>query len=245
MARPKYINWIFGRGLSIACNLSWSAPKEWQSLSRSERIKRIKSSLLEEMDAPSINSGIIKRFLGILSYQTCPDWRNRFITTNWDDLLQREIRALNLDIQPSPPWMADNAAHVFHLNGTVEELKDNSNRSPFLLEEDSADQRCFTPEANIAYTRMLIDRVFVVVGMSFECDTDRFLLSALSGAEDFLPIGESVWVVVNRNPQTLAISCSRIKHALPNAEIKSVCADFSGWIDDGMKEIQACGAIAL
>ena len=241
MVQPECVNWLFGRGLSIACNLSWSVPNEWQTLPRTDKIERIKSRLREEMDAPSVDSAIIKRLLGVLSKHTTTNWRSRFITTNWDYLLQREILALNLDIQPT--WMAN--SHVFHLNGTVEELEDNSHRSPFLLEEDPAAQRCFTPEANIVYNQMLWDRTFVVVGMSFECDTDKFLLSALSRAEDDLPIGESVWVVVNRNPEVLDISCSRIAQALSRAVVKDVCADFDCWLEHGLKELQECGAIAF
>ena len=134
-------------------------------------------------------------------------------------------------------------SHVLHLNGTVEELDDNSNRSQFLLEEDQASQRCFTPEANIAYNQMLADRTFVVMGMSFECDTDKFLLSAINRAEDDLPIGESVWVVVNLNKDALDISCARIAQALPRATIRSVCSDFDSWLKSGLKELRECGAI--
>lgn len=225
------VNWLFGRGLSIACNLSWSVPKEWQKLPRAGKIKRIKSTLRDEMDMPTVNSVVIKRFLGVLSAHTAPNWRSRFITTNWDYLLQREFQSLNLETRP--PWMA--CSHVFHLNGTVEELVDNSNRSPFLLEEDSASQRCFTPEANIVYNQMLWDRVFVVVGMSFECDTDKFLLGALNRAEDDMPIGESVWVVVNSNQGALDKSCARIAQALPRATVKGVHTDFDSWIQYGLK----------
>jgi len=136
-------------------------------------------------------------------------------------------------------------SHVFHLNGTVEELEDNPSRSPFLLEEDPASQRCFTPEANIVYNQMLWDRTFIVVGMSFECDTDKFLLSALSRAEDHLPIGESVWVVVNRNQNALDVSGARIAKALPRATVKGVHSDFDAWQESGMKELRHCGAIAF
>jgi len=235
------VNWLLGRGLSIACNLPWAVPSELLKLPRTEKIEQIKVRLREEMNSPNVNCAVIKRFLYLLSTHTQPNWRNRFITTNWDNLLQREIQALNLEVLPA--WMAN--SHVFHLNGTVEELEDNSNRSPFLLEEDPASQRCFTPEANIAYNQMLWDRTFIVVGMSFECDTDKFLLSALNRAEDDLPIGESVWVVVNRNRNALDVSCARIAKALPRATVKSVHSDFDAWQESGMKELQDCGAIAF
>ena len=34
-------------------------------------------------------------------------------------------------------------------------------------------------------------------GMSFECDTDRFLLRVLHKVEDDMPIGKSHWTIVN------------------------------------------------
>ncbi len=241
MAQSECVNWLFGRGLSMACNLPWSVPSEWKPLARDEKIERIKSKLRDEMNLPTVNTSVIKKFLAELSKYTTQSWRSRFITTNWDYLLQREIQSLNLEVQPH--WMAN--SYVFHLNGTVEDLGDNSNRSPFLLEEDPASQRCFTPEANIAYNQMLWDRTFVVVGMSFECATDKFLLSALNRAEDDLPIRESVWVMVNRNKSALDISCARIEKALPRATVKQVCAEFNNWLESGMKELQECGAIAF
>ncbi len=225
----------------MACNLSWLVPAEWQNLQREEKIERIASELRREMDRPFVNIVVIQQLLSVLEKYTAPNWRNRFITTNWDYLLQREIQALNLDVLP--PWMAD--SHVFHLNGTVEELEDNSNRSPFLLEEDPASQRCSSPEANIVYNHMQWDRTFVIAGMSFECDTDKFLLSALNRVEDDLPIGESIWIVVNRNPRALELSGSRIARALPRANIKCVCASFGEWVDGGLQELQECGAIVI
>ena len=33
-------------------------------------------------------------------------------------------------------------------------------------------------------------------GMLFECETDRFLLTALGGVQDDLPIGEAQWIIV-------------------------------------------------
>jgi len=193
------------------------------------------------MASKVVDTSLIRRFLQILADQTAPNWRNKFITTNWDYLLQTEILALNLNEQPN--WLAN--SHVFHLNGTVEELEDNNNRSPFLLEEDPANVRCVTPEADIIYNQMIWDRVFVVVGMSFECETDKFLLNALGRVEDDLPIGESTWIVVNRDNNALEQSCYRIGQYLPRSTLRCVHSDFSDWIESGLPELQDCGAIAF
>lgn len=241
MANSECINWFFGRGISIACNLCWSVPTEWRHFPRKEKIIRIKDTLRDEMDRPSINTAMIKRLLRLLEEHTAPNWRSRFITTNWDYLLQREIETLNLEVLPD--WLAN--SHVFHLNGTVEVLPDNPRRSPFLLEEDPKEKRCFTLEANKAYSQIVWGRMFVVVGMSFECETDKFLLNALGRVEDHLPIGESTWVVVNRNSRALELSCSRIECALPHATVKPVCSDFDRWLESGLPELKERGVIAF
>jgi len=239
MVAVENINWLFGRGLSIACNLAWTVPPDIQNTPREEKINRIKELLRQEMASEIVDTSLIRRFLQFLADQTAPNWRNKFITTNWDYLLQREILALNLNEQPN--WLAN--SHVFHLNGTVEELEDNANRSPFLLEEDPENVRCVTPEANIIYNQMIWDRVFVVVGMSFECDTDKFLLNALGRVEDDLPIGESTWIVVNRNNITLEQSCQRIKQCLPRSILKCVHSDINDWVESKFPELQECGVI--
>ena len=205
MATPaQRVDWLFGRGLSIGCNLSWSVPVERQALPRDDQINRIKAALRLEMGRPSVDCTVIRKLLRLLERRTAPGWTYLFITTNWDFLLQREIQALNLTDQP--PWSAN--THVFHLNGTVEELPNNAHRSPFLLEQDPAAQRAAAPEANSAFGKMMWNQTFVVVGMSFECQTDKFLLTALGRVQDDLPIGESQWLVVNPDPAALTASCS-------------------------------------
>jgi len=69
------------------------------------------------MDEAYINRSVFKNYLEVLSEKTTSAWKNRFITTNWGFLLQREI--LGLSLTDLPDWMAN--SHVYHLNGTVEE----------------------------------------------------------------------------------------------------------------------------
>ena len=143
----KIVEWFFGRGLSIGCGLQWAVPIEWQELARDEQILRIKATLPVEMQAPGVNTEDIRLFLDLLATRTKPSWLHQFHTANWDYLLQREILALGYTVQP--PWCAE--THVYHLNGTVEDLPDNSQRSQFILESDSADARVATTEGNIAF----------------------------------------------------------------------------------------------
>lgn len=217
--------WMLGRGVSIGCGLTWDVPSSWKSLPRDEQIECIKIALAEEMLSPQIDTSSIQNLLSYLENHTATDWRHLFVTTNWDYLFQREVLSLGLTVQPS--WLAN--SHVFHLNGTVEILPNNDNRSPFLLVEDSADQRTNTVEANIVINQMIWHQTFVVVGMSFECESDKFLLHVLNRVQDDLPIGESHWTLINPDQVVLARAASRIQAALPRAKIECVCATLDDW----------------
>lgn len=239
MAGSNCVNWLFGRGLSIGCNLGWSVPRSWSDFGREEKIARIKKELLREMDRPRVDCAVIRNLLGLVAEQSRQGWCHRFITTNWDYLLQREISKLNLPCLP--PCLAN--SQVFHLNGTVANLPDNSNRSPFLLEEDPGSRRMKSPEANIVYNQMIWDKKFVVVGMSLECETDRFLLKALGRVEDETPIGESSWVIVNPDESALLASCGRIQNALIRASVSPVCATLDDWLRTGPQELVEWGVL--
>ena len=237
MTKKYTINWLFGRGLSIECNLFWTVPKEWKCphpcQSREIKISMIKNALAKEMNKLSTGCEIIRYFFEVLSIYTNSNYNNRLITTNWDYLLDREIQ--NLDLEKLPSWLDDSL--VFHLNGTIENFENHSNRSPFLLEEDSGEQRTFSVEANTAYNKMIWNKVFVVVGMSFECETDRFFLNALNKVEDNLIIGESLWVVVNPDADALKQTCLRIQIALPCASVIPIEKEFNKFLQGDIQKL--------
>ena len=236
------VHWFFGRGASIGCNLTWEVPSFLKGVPRERKIERIKRELIKASCHPSIDTSSYKRLLEILSTRTTTGWRHHFGTTNWDCLLEKEIDALNLEILP--PWLAN--SHVFHINGTIEESDNKKYRSPFLLEDDSYRQRTPTTEANIFFNSMIWGTFFVVVGMSFECEMDRFLLASLNMVEDDLPIGNSVWLVLNSDKDVLEISSSRITSALPRAKVFIAPKHFEEWIDDGMVALKdIVGAFAF
>lgn len=229
--------WLIGRGASIACNLSWTVPNDWLGLPRDEKVLKVKNAIRYEISQKSIDSTSYKNFLSILATSTTSNWNHRFITTNWDDLLEREISKLGLLIKPA--WLAD--SHVYHINGTIEELPDNCNRSPFLLEDDPPQQRVNTVEANSALNHMIWGRLFIVVGMSFECQMDKFLLHVLQRVEDDLPIGESKWFIVNSNSEILDQALTRIATVLPRAIVAPVNTKFEEWVKNKMPELKAEG----
>lgn len=236
MTQKYTINWLFGRGLSIDCNLSWTVPIAWKypypCQTREIKISMIKNALENEMNKLSAGCAIIRYFFEILSICTNSNYNNRLITTNWDYLLDREIQ--NLDLEKLPRWLDDSL--VFHLNGTIENFENHSNRSPFLLEEDSGEQRAFSVEANTAYNKMIWNKIFVVVGMSFECETDRFFLNALNKVQDDLIIGESLWIVVNPDSEVLNQSCQRIQNALPCASVIPIEKKFNKFLQGDIQK---------
>lgn len=235
------VEWFFGRGLSIGCGLTWAVPAEWHALPRDDQIARIKVAVLSEMSASHIDTSDIRYFLDLLANRTVSHWRHQFHTTNWDYLLQREILALKHTVQP--PWCAE--SHVYHLNGTVEDLPDNSRRSLFVLESDPAHVRVATTEGKIAYNKFIWSQTFVIVGMSFECEVDRYLLSAIQRVEDDLPIGESYWIVLNPDVNALTSTCARLQAALPRARVVSNATTFGEWLRARVPELQSRGAIAF
>ncbi len=235
------IYWLFGRGASIECGLNWEVPKEWNDLERDIKVEYIKKQVREEMNQKHVNSFPYKNLLSLLQSHTQPDWRHQFITTNWDYLLQKEI--LNLELKVLPKWLQN--SHVSHMNGTVEELADNSNRSPFLLEEDPPSQRTLSVEANKTYNEMIWGSYFIVIGVSFECDTDRFLLKALGDVEDDMLVGESHWVVLNPDDAALKKVVGAIQKHLPSASVDAVKKEFGVWLSEMMPELKHLGIIAF
>jgi len=227
------LTWFFGRGVSIACNFKWVVPYEWKCYKRDEQILMIKKQLKIAMDSEGVNTLPYKNLLSILSTKTKPDWCHQFITTNWDYLLEREINNLNLQVLPK--WLCN--SFVFHLNGTIEELPDNSNRSPFLLETDNASDRKSTVEANIAFNKIAWQKYFVIVGVSFSCEMDKYTLAILNSVEDYLPIGESYWIAVNPDQKELDNSLRIIQGYLPRAKFYAIKKDFKEWVSSGLAEL--------
>jgi hypothetical protein len=230
--------WLFGRGASASCGLTWTVPKQWHSIDRSSQVDLIKSAIRQEMNASYIDTRPYKNLLENLNKSTYK-WHHRFITTNWDYLLQREIEEMGLSV--TPHWLPE--TQVYHLNGTVEDFGDSNIRSPFLLETDSASMRKQTVEANVAFNHLIWQSYFIVIGMSFSCEMDRSFLSAISSVQDDLPIGESTWLIVNRSKDSLDMVALHLQTALPRAHISILQLDFNVWVNGPMEELKALGVL--
>jgi hypothetical protein len=235
------VNWIFGRGLSIGCNLKWQFPAEWADLPREDIIKNIKVDLEKEMRSENVTKASIFDLFSNLAKRTNESWRHRLITTNWDYLIQESISEMKF--KKLPRWLCD--SHVSHVNGSIEDFGNKDLRSPFILERDSFDERKPSYEADDIFNKMLWGNIFCVVGMSFECESDRFLLHSLNRHEDNVPIGESTWFVLNPCKSDLDISSRRIKDALPNARVYKAPITLDQWIERGTQGLVSLGAFAF
>ena len=233
--------WLFGRGLSIGCGLTWDTPAARLELERGERISRIRETLPAEMDAPRVCTRSIRLLLEFLAERTTREWRHLFLTINWDFLLQREVLRF-IPGKIKPIWLSD--SQVFHLNGTIEDVPANAVRSPFLLPEDSYAQRTNSVEANLACNKVIWETTFVVMGMSFECETDRVLLQAINRVADDPPVRKSKWLIVNPDPGTLTAVAWRIKEAPPCATVVPICRALDRWREEGFVELGALGIFA-
>ena len=235
--------WLFGRGASIANGLKWEVPQDWKDDLIAERITReahlrmIAERLRQEMMQIPEYSTPYTRLLDIMASSTVDQGHHRLITTNWDYLLQRDLNIwINANSPGYAPRFLSTHGTVYHLNGSVEP-GDFQNRSPFLLETDSASVRNKTYEANKALNYLLSSNLIVIVGMSFECDMDRGLLATLRAHEDDFPIGSALFVVVEPNRAILETTYKKFGYCFPRANGIRVNSYFAEWIDSGMPEL--------
>src|SRR5688500_1225737 len=74
-AMMKCVIWRFGRGASIACNLTWTVPENWLKENPPDLTAKIKTALLGEMSSPEIDPQPYKKLLQELAHRTSPPWQ--------------------------------------------------------------------------------------------------------------------------------------------------------------------------
>lgn len=228
--------WFFGRGASVASGLSYTVPTAYNKLSRDEQERRIKKDVQIEMAKIPCGQGAYRNLLGLLEKRAPLNHRQFFVTTNWDYLLQHEIRYLEKNKILTLDWLRFET-HVFHLNGSVEEVQnDEKTRSNFILETDPVAMKRKSLEGNIAMNHFIFGKAFVLVGVSFSCEADKSLLSFWRYHSEDLPFGEAKWIIVNPTEPHLMQVCSDLKRYLPRIKIVPVDRSFEKWIEDGMPE---------
>jgi hypothetical protein len=182
----------------------------------------------------------IGRFLDLLDERAAEGWRHHLITTNWDYLLQREVDRRFVVV---PRWLRD--SQVFHFNGTVEARLDNSQRAPFVLEDDPPAVRAETfqtLEGRLGFDQLAVGHVIVVVGMSFECEPDKFLVKYLNRYPNRVN-DKSNWIIVNPEEIVLAEVRGLILGKVPGATVECVSRKFKDWQAAQCLELQAKGVI--
>jgi len=230
--------WVLGRGASIANGLNWAVPHDFYdklicgAVSREQVIDWIKRTLCSEMDEPTVHNDVYCRFIAELANRTASGWYHRFLTTNWDTLLEREMPASGA----VKNWLGGQS-HVFHLNGSIERVPPDVERlrSSFLLECDPPDKRVEKLESNKAFVQLCWHAACVVmVGLSFGCRTDQNFLNALNRVQDDLPIGEATVYVVNPGQSALEEVCERIREKLPSATVLPIAEGFDTFVEGGL-----------
>jgi len=239
---PNECIWLFGRGASIANGLPWAVPHEWKRDLIEERVSReahmgmIIEIVRREMYNSSVDCSPYRRLINLMATRTVDGGKHMLLTTNWDYLLQLEVNDWIAENQPGYVPRFLSTSHVFHLNGTAEP-GESPNRSPFLLETDSVSYRKKSYEANKAFNTLLWSTLVVIVGMSFECDTDKGFLAALSAHEDNIPMGEALFVVVDPDKKTLDNIGGKLSKCFPNASQYLVNSGFLEWVNSEMPEL--------
>ena len=228
--------WLFGRGLSLSCGLDWDDLLQCPQLPRDEKIQCIREKLTAAMNAPGVNREPIRDFLQFILARTLGRWRHRFMTTNWDFLLQQEIDKFAPDSVPDCLYPT---TLVFHINGTVE---NSENRSAIVLREDK--KRTPSQELNEAIGHMAWGSVFVIVGMSFECEPDKALFNILNSVQDMLPVGESNWITVNPCSADLDNARDLIKRKLPHASVIPVPDTLTRWREAQFPQLKQQGVFS-
>ncbi|HYD58214.1 MAG TPA: hypothetical protein VEB41_15030, partial [Burkholderiales bacterium] len=105
-ASDTALAWFFGRGVAKAFGFAWRVPPEHYAAFEQGRISRrvfedrIRSALARFQEQRGLDPARLERFLDALS----PDREHRFVTTNWNTLLDRELAARGYG--------------VWHLNGS-------------------------------------------------------------------------------------------------------------------------------
>lgn len=224
--------WLVGRGASIACGLCWTEPPSWADMPRQDRICRIKQTLRLEMCKSHVSIEPYRRLVQYLENHTAASWRHRFVTTNWDTLLQKVLDELYPSACPSQ-WLRD--TYVSHLNGSVSRNTNPDFHSDFLLEDDPRGSRREKPQSNMIYNRILVSAYFVILGMSFECQTDASLLRAVQSAD--MRAQRGTWLLVNPSRSSLEQSCSTVKTAMPACRILPVQRGMVEWIEEGLPDL--------
>lgn len=241
--------WIFGRGMSLACKLSWDVREiaGFVSKNRTEQIKLICASLNKAQQSRVVDIGPYRRMFDLCDARTTAHFKHTFSTLNWDTLAEIAIKERRWKILPR--WIT--GSHIFHWNGTIEEQGRDQfisnrllRRSPFILPSDEADFRKKSLEGNTAFAKMGWTHVLAICGVSFmpENKCDETLIKLIEWVHDDLPIGECHCFIINNSSEAISRTKEKLEKFLWR-KIIPICRPLDEWVRSGCPELETVGVL--
>jgi hypothetical protein len=206
-----HLVWLVGRGVSMSCGLCWDVPQHLEDayhrgeIDRTELTARICAALARAEADPAVDT----RPLHLLaSHIRTLGGKQSFVTTNWDGLLDRVLRAQGF---PAP----------LHLNGSVAERN-------ILTAWDDEHAREGVPQAREGLRRLMDADVCVVAGLSLANRLDKGLVARLRAKRG------GRWVVVNHDAGEVRQACELLRAQLAQCEVSAAEEPFDAWVEAGM-----------
>lgn len=207
-----HLVWLAGRGVSMSCGLCWDVPPRLEEryrrgeVSRDALVARICEELARAELDPKINTDPVRELLARLGRAN--HFRHSFVTTNWDGLLDRELRARGF-------------APALHLNGSCAERN-------ILLANDDERAREAVPQAREGLRRLMDADLVVVAGLSLASRLDEGLVARLRGKRG------GRWLVVNHDAAEVRRTCELLRAQLPQCAVGALNEPFDAWVAHGM-----------
>lgn len=212
-----HVVWLAGRGVSMSCGLCWDVPQRLEEafrrgeIDRAELTARICEELARAEADPAVDARPVEKLIEKLKASN--GWRHSFVTTNWDGLLDRALRAHGF-------------AATLHLNGSVAERN-------LLTAWDDERARERVPQAREGLRRLMDADVCVVAGLSLANRLDEGLVARLRGKRG------GRWLVVNHDAAEVRQACELLRAQLARCEVSAVAEPFDAWVEAGMPGLGA------
>ena len=206
-----HLVWLAGRGVSMSCGLCWDVPQPLEDAYRRGEIDRaeLTARICSELARAEADPGVDTRALHLLaSHVHALGEKQSFVTTNWDGLLDRALRAHGF-------------AAPLHLNGSIAERN-------LLTAWDDERARERVPQAREGLRRLMDADVCVVAGLSLANRLDEALVARLRGKRG------GRWLVVNHDAAEVRKACELLRAQLARCEVSAVEEPFDAWVEAGM-----------
>ena len=196
----------------MSCGLHWDVPPALEAaarrgdITREELKARICAALARAQDDPALDCGPLDALLARLAASN--GWRHGFVTTNWDELLDRAAARHGFE----PP---------LHLNGSV-------SARDILVEDDDERARDAVPQARAGLRSLMQADLVVAAGLSLASRLDKALVSRLAGKRG------ARWVVVNHDAGEVRRAREELHRRLPGCSVSAAELPFDAWVAAGL-----------